>query len=229
MLAVANEQKVRGLQRVPSDSKEFHEATKRDALIRLRKDLDNLLQTADDVRKSILQKEMCGFEALFHRFWQEDGPSVEWDRIQKLPEDAVKDYSSLKTPQESEICKMLNRLVVVKLNGCLNGPKSVIPVRNDLTFLNLTVQQIEHLNKKYGANVPLVLMHPFNTDEDTEKVIRKYKRFQVKIYTFNQSCYPRVSRDSLLPVAKDFNIETISKRGINGAGGVVNSGLLKSS
>lgn len=44
---------------------------------------------------------------------------------------------------------MLDKLVVVKLNGGLGtsmgcqGPKSVIPVRNDLTFLDLTVQQIE--------------------------------------------------------------------------------------
>ena len=53
-----------------------------------------------------------------------------------------------------------------------SGPKSVIPVRNDLTFLDLTVQQIEHLNKKYDANVPLVLMNSFNTDDDTMKVFR---------------------------------------------------------
>lgn len=39
--------------------------------------------------------------------------------------------------------------MVVKLNGGLGtsmgcrGPKSVIQVRNDLTFLDLTVQQIE--------------------------------------------------------------------------------------
>lgn len=43
-------------------------------------------------------------------------------------------------------------------------------VRNDLTFLDMTVQQIEHLNKTYNADVPLVLMNSFNTDEDTEKV-----------------------------------------------------------
>jgi UTP--glucose-1-phosphate uridylyltransferase len=62
------------------------------------------------------------------------------------------------------------------------------------------------LNKKYHADVPLVLMNSFNTDDDTEKVIRKYTGFNVKIHTFNQSCYPRISRDSLLPVAKDLNI-----------------------
>lgn len=88
---------------------------------------------------------------------------------------------------------MLDKLVVVKLNGGLGtsmgctGPKSIIPVRNDLTFLDLTVQQIEHLNKTYDANVPLVLMNSFNTDEDTAKVLRKYKGFQVQIFTFNQS------------------------------------------
>jgi len=49
-------------------------------------------------------------------------------------------------------------------------------------------------------------MNSFNTDEDTEKVIRKYKGFQVQIHTFNQSCFPRVSRDSLLPVAKNFDV-----------------------
>jgi UTP--glucose-1-phosphate uridylyltransferase len=44
---------------------------------------------------------------------------------------------------------MLNKLVVIKLNGGLGttmgcvGPKSLIQVRNDETFLDLTVQQIE--------------------------------------------------------------------------------------
>lgn len=48
-----------------------------------------------------------------------------------------------------QIRQMLDKLVVIKLNGGLgtsmgcHGPKSVIPVRSDLTFLDLTVQQIE--------------------------------------------------------------------------------------
>lgn len=51
-------------------------------------------------------------------------------------------------------------------------------------------------------------MNSFNTDEDTEKVVRKYKGLQVEIHTFNQSCYPRISRDSLLPIAKNCDIES---------------------
>lgn len=50
-------------------------------------------------------------------------------------------------------------------------------------------------------------MNSFNTDEDTEKIVRKYKGFQVNIYTFNQSCFPRISRDSLLPVARHYDID----------------------
>ncbi|XP_055298269.1 UTP--glucose-1-phosphate uridylyltransferase isoform X1 [Sitodiplosis mosellana] len=206
---------VRGHQRNASDTKEFHEVTKRDALMHFELELKTLLNTLKtDEQKNFYDNEMERFAALFGRFLQEEGPSVEWDKIQKLPANAVQDYATLTAPKdENTIREHLNKLVVIKLNGGLgtsmgcHGPKSVIPVRNDLTFLDLTVQQIETLNKTYNADVPLVLMNSFNTDEDTEKIIRKYKGFQVKIYTFNQSCFPRISRDSMLPIAKDYNIE----------------------
>ena len=122
-------------------------------------------------------------------------------------------YASLSEPSKSEIQAMLNQLVVVKLNGGLGtsmgckGPKSVIVVRNDLTFLDLTVQQIEYLNKTYDADVPLVLMNSFNTDEETQKLIKKYAGFRVRIMTFNQSCYPRLNKESLLPIARDVRAE----------------------
>ncbi|EDW93049.1 UTP--glucose-1-phosphate uridylyltransferase isoform X1 [Drosophila yakuba] len=206
---------VRGHQRAPSDSKEFHEVTKRDALRLLEHDVDRLLETTEKARQPALKAEMGRFADLFGRFIQEEGPALDWNKIQKLPENAVMNYSNLKSPQneQNEIRNMLDKLVVIKLNGGLgtsmgcHGPKSVIPVRSDLTFLDLTVQQIEHLNKTYDANVPLVLMNSFNTDEDTEKIVRKYKGFRVQIHTFNQSCFPRISREHYLPVAKDFDVE----------------------
>lgn len=116
----------------------------------LERELGNLVLTAPEDKKDGFKDEMKSFASLFDRFLQEDGPSVAWSKIEKLPEDAVKNYSSLTTPTSNEQIKaMLNKLVVVKLNGGLgtsmgcHGPKSVIPVRNDLTFLDLTVQQIE--------------------------------------------------------------------------------------
>ena len=108
------------------------------------------------------------------------------------------DYKDLASPQtDKEVSDLLKRLVVVKLNGGLGtsmgckGPKSTIPIRDDLTFLDLAVQQIEHLNRKYDADVPLVLMNSFNTAEDTQKVIKKYSGLKIRIKTFNQSRYPR--------------------------------------
>lgn len=53
------------------------------------------------------------------------------------------------TPEGEEMKALLSKLIVIKLNGGLgtsmgcHGPKSVIAVRNGLTFLDLTVQQIE--------------------------------------------------------------------------------------
>lgn len=47
----------------------------------------------------------------------------------------------------------------------------------------------QHLNKTYNADVPLVLMNSFNTDEDTKKILQKYTHHRLKIHTFNQSRY----------------------------------------
>lgn len=54
-----------------------------------------------------------------------------------------------KVTDPATIKDQLNKLVVIKLNGGLGtsmgctGPKSLISVRNELTFLDLTIQQIE--------------------------------------------------------------------------------------
>merc|ERR1712121_496966 len=136
-----------------------------------------------------------------------------WDNIERLPQNAILPYATLSKPgNDAEIRAMLDQLVVIKLNGGLgtsmgcSGPKSVIPVRSDLTFLDLTVQQIEYLNKTYDANVPLVLMNSFNTDEDTMKIIKKYSGLKITIKTFNQSKFPRISKESMSPIAKTCNI-----------------------
>ena len=62
----------------------------------------------------------------------------------------MKPYSELPNEHTKEAIKeMLDKLVVLKLNGGLGtsmgctGTKSLISVRNELTFLDLTVQQIE--------------------------------------------------------------------------------------
>lgn len=194
---------------------EFKELTKKDAQVQLSTEVQKLLATCiSSTTREAAAREMEGFERLFGRFVNEAGPSVEWDQIQNLDSDAVRSYSDISQPAQSDISKLLDKLVVVKLNGGLGtsmgcqGPKSVIPVRSELTFLDLTVQQIEHLNKTYQSSVALVLMNSFNTDEDTQKVIRKYQGLNVKLYTFNQSRYPRINKESLMPIGRSMGKET---------------------
>ena len=37
----------------------------------------------------MVRKEFDGFERLFKRFLEETGPSVDWDQISQLPDNAV--------------------------------------------------------------------------------------------------------------------------------------------
>lgn len=196
-----------GHQRKISATTEFKETAKKDASYQLAIEMEKLLNTANVADRERSAKEFKGFQRLFSKYVSDvSQPSVRWDKIEPLPEGAVRNYASLNTPEKDKIKAMLNQLVVIKLNGGLGtsmgcvGPKSIISVRSDLTFLDLTVAQIEHLNKEYGCDVPLVLMNSFNTDEDSQKVLRKYKGFKVKIYTFMQSRYPRINKESLMPI-----------------------------
>ena len=68
-----------------------------------------------------------------------------------IPHVQIKPHAELKTNEltNERIRDMLSKLVVLKLNGGLGtsmgckGPKSVITVRGEYTFLDMQVQQIE--------------------------------------------------------------------------------------
>lgn len=69
----------------------------------------------------------------------------DWERIQPPKPEQVKKYEVLPNVDPS----ILDKLAVLKLNGGLGttmgcvGPKSVIEVRDNMTFLDLSVRQIE--------------------------------------------------------------------------------------
>jgi len=111
-----------GHQRQGSDSAAFKELTKKDAQTQLAVELEKLLRTYSDGNSEIIEREFKGFRHLFNRFLL-DPKSIDgllhWEKIEKLPDGAVCDYQMLPTPQSSEIRKMLDQLVVVKLNGGL--------------------------------------------------------------------------------------------------------------
>lgn len=196
------------LTRPRGNSQAFENTSTSVAASQMRNALNNLADTvADPEEKKRFETEMDNFFALFRRYLNDKakGNVLAWDRIQPPKADQVVDYNVL---ANTESVDFLNKLAVIKLNGGLGtsmgcvGPKSVIEVRDGMSFLDLSVRQVEYLNRTYDVNVPFVLMNSFNTDEDTQNIIKKYEGHNIDIMTFNQSRYPRILKDSQLPAPK---------------------------
>jgi len=77
--------------------------------------------------------------------------------------------------------ELLAQAVIIKLNGGLGtgmglqGPKSLLPVREGVNFLDLMVRQIKDLRLTSKANIRLLLMNSFSTSADTLAHLQKYR------------------------------------------------------
>lgn len=150
-------------------------------------------------------KELESFKKLFERYLQTKDQKIDWDKITNA-DDLIIDYHEHKISKETKT-EMLNKLAVIKLNGGLGttmgltGPKSKIEVRDGNNFIDLVIKQIKHFNCKYESSVPLILMNSFNTQKETEKMIKGSKNITIK--TFNQFKYPKISVNTKLPITGD--------------------------
>jgi len=162
-------------------------------------------------QKKNFSKELDDFTQVFYSYLKQRGHVIDWKLIRPPPAGMVVPYDQLGACPDPAKHDLLSKLVVLKLNGGLGttmgcvGPKSAIEVHSKFTFLDLTVHQIEHLNKTHSSDVPLVLMNSFNTHDMTLKILKKYQRHKLQIETFNQSRYPRIYKETLLPVPEDVN------------------------
>jgi len=103
----------------------------------------------------------------------------------------------------------LDRTVVVKLNGGLgtsmgmSGPKSLLEVKDGLTFLDIVVRQILDLRRRTGAQLPLVLMNSFATRDASLRALDAYPELPVDgiAADFVQSRVPKLAADGLGPVS----------------------------
>ncbi|KAJ4477035.1 UTP-glucose-1-phosphate uridylyltransferase [Lentinula edodes] len=187
---------------------DFKTATTGVAAKAMRNEISRIVSTVEDpATKKAFDTEMQSFFYLFTRYLSERAKSqdLDWDRIKSPAEEQIVPYANLVAPKDSS---NLNKLAVLKVNGGLGtsmgmtGAKSALEVKDDMTFLDLTVRQIEHLNTTNRVDVPLILMTSFNTHDDTLRIIKKYANQQLRITTFNQSRYPRILKESLLPCPK---------------------------
>ncbi len=102
--------------------------------------------------------------------------------------------------------KLLTKAVVIKLNGgrstSMGGlvPKGILEVKNGRCYLEIIVGQIEAIKRKWGAEIPLVLMNSFFTHERTMEILADYN---CNPHIFIQNQVPRLLQDSLLPMETD--------------------------
>jgi len=103
----------------------------------------------------------------------------------------------------------LGRTVVIKLNGGLGtsmgmtGPKSLLEVKDGLTFLDITVRQILHLRRRMDAALPLVLMNSFATRDASLAALEPYDSLAEAGVgaDFLQSMVPKLAAEDLAPAS----------------------------
>jgi UTP--glucose-1-phosphate uridylyltransferase len=100
---------------------------------------------------------------------------------------------------------------VIKLNGGLgtsmglDRAKSLLPVRGNLSFLDLLARQVLALRNRVGTDVPLVLMNSYRTQEDSDTVLAGYPKLPVADLPlgFLQNKVPKILEDGLTPAEND--------------------------
>jgi UDP-N-acetylglucosamine pyrophosphorylase len=105
---------------------------------------------------------------------------------------------------------LLAQAVVIKLNGGLGtgmglqGPKSLLLVRDGVNFLDLMVRQILELRKTSGTPVRLLLMNSFSTSGDTLAHLQRYRAdglAEASEVELMQNQIPKIDAATLEPVS----------------------------
>jgi UTP--glucose-1-phosphate uridylyltransferase len=128
-------------------------------------------------------------------------PEADLDPVENL-------LSSEALPDPGDAARTaLDRAVVIKLNGGLGTSmgmtraKSLLPVKDGLTFLDIVVRQVLELRGRHGARLPLVLMNSFYTRDDSLDALRRHAGVEADVpLDFVQNKEPKVRVDDLMPV-----------------------------
>jgi UTP--glucose-1-phosphate uridylyltransferase len=101
----------------------------------------------------------------------------------------------------------LSRTAVIKLNGGLgtsmglDRAKSLLEVRDGLSFLDVIARQVLWAREEYGVRLPLVFMDSFRTSADTVEALSGYDLAVDGLpLDFLQNKEPKLRADDLTPV-----------------------------
>jgi UTP--glucose-1-phosphate uridylyltransferase len=130
-----------------------------------------------------------------------------------IPEDTIEPL--IDPPMLSDIvvskkdaAAALEQTVIIKLNGGLgtsmgmDKAKSLLPVRQGKTFLDIIAEQVRRARASYQIQLPLLFMNSFRTHEDTLAALARHDDLAVAglDLDFVQNQEPKLRADDLTPV-----------------------------
>jgi UTP--glucose-1-phosphate uridylyltransferase len=125
--------------------------------------------------------------------------------LQPVP--ALPDIEALPAVRAADVADLLQQAVVIKLNGGLGtgmgleGPKSLLQVKDGLSFLDVIARQVLRLRTETGARLPLILMNSFATQRESLAVLAAYPELRQDVpRDFLQNKVPKLRADDLAPV-----------------------------
>ena len=128
-----------------------------------------------------------------------------------IPESAVQPVTDL--PRLEDIArdtrpdpKLFSRTAVLKLNGGLGTgmglerAKSLLEVKDGLTFLDFIARQVLDLRRRHGGALRFLLMNSFSTSRDTLEFLKKYPELGApETLELMQSQAPKIDAQTLAP------------------------------
>jgi UTP--glucose-1-phosphate uridylyltransferase len=156
------------------------------------------------------ERVIQAFSRLYRRYRQGDTGKIPWAEVREPDAGDIVPFAELEDDALRERGeKRLAELAVLRLNGGLGTTmkleraKSLIAVREGLSFLDVTARQILALREKHAAEIPWLLMNSFRTRDDSLEKLVGYRNLAVRglPLDFLQNKVPRIVKATALPAS----------------------------
>lgn len=165
--------------------------------------MDGLTASLEKMRREGLpEAAIATFAFYYDQLVSGETGMVAEDEIEPLTD--VADADRL---PDADAAEHLDQAVIIRLNGGLGTSmgmtraKSLLPVKENLTFLDVIARQVLALRRSSGARLPLVLMNSFHTRADSLAALERHPEIASDVPAdFMQHKEPKIRVDDLQPV-----------------------------
>ncbi|KWZ72569.1 MAG: UTP--glucose-1-phosphate uridylyltransferase [Winkia neuii] len=130
-----------------------------------------------------------------------------------IPEESIVPLTQVESLESAQVSpqqarEAIQKTVYIKLNGGLgtsmglDDAKSLIPVRDGKTFLDIICEQVRSVRQEWDAKLPILFMNSFRTRESTLKALQSHPDMKVDglAVDFLQNQEPKLTVGALEPV-----------------------------